>query len=116
MWNPPWSSASPPPHVKNVLVITDYFTHYALAVVAKDQTTKTIVRVLYERFIVVFGVPARILSNSGANFTSTLVEELCATFGIHKCRMMAYHTQCNGQVEHFHQTLFCMIGKLTSDN
>ena len=25
---------------------------------------------------------------------------------------MAYHTQCNGQVERFHQTLFCMIGKL----
>ena len=40
-----------------------------------------------------------------------LVEELCAAFGIQKCRTTAYHTQCNGQVEHFHQTLFCMIGK-----
>ena len=28
---------------------------------------------------------------------------------------MAYHTQCNGQVEEFHQTLFRMIGKLTAD-
>ena len=26
-----------------------------------------------------------------------------------------HHTQCNGQVEHFHQTLFCMIGKLVCD-
>ena len=26
-----------------------------------------------------------------------------------------YHLQCNGQVEHFHQTLFRMIGKLASD-
>ena len=28
---------------------------------------------------------------------------------------MAYHAQCNGQVEHFHQTLFRMIGKLSRD-
>ena len=36
-------------------------------------------------------------------------------FSIQKCRTMAYHAQCNGQVEHFHQTLFHMIGKLASD-
>ena len=46
---------------------------------------------------------------------SALVEELCSTFGIQKCRTMAYHAQCNGQVEHFHQTLFRMIGKLSHD-
>ena len=36
---------------------------------------------------------------------STLVEELCSAFGIQKCRTTAYHAQCNGQVEHFHQTV-----------
>ena len=46
---------------------------------------------------------------------STLVEELCSAFGIWKCRTTAYHAQCNRQVEHFHQTLFCMIGKLLCD-
>ena len=104
-----------PPCIKNVLVITDHFTRYALAMVTKDQTTKTIARILYERFIAVFGAPAKILSDRGANFTSTLAEELCTMFGIQKCRTTAYHTQCNRQVECFHQTLFCMIGKLASD-
>ena len=104
-----------PPCVKNVLIITNHFTHYALDLVTKDQTTKTIMRILYKRFIVVFGAPTKILSDCGANFTSTLVGELCTTFGIQKCRVMAYHTQCNGQVECFHQTLFRMIGKLASD-
>ena len=46
---------------------------------------------------------------------SALVEELCTTFGIQKCQTTTYHQQCNGQVEHFHQTLFRMIGKLASD-
>ena len=104
-----------PPSVKNVLVITDHFTHYAMAIVTKDQMAKTVVKVLYERFIAVFGVPAKLLSNHGANFTSALVEELCATFGIQKCLTTAYHMQCNGQVERFHQMLFRMIGKLAAD-
>ena len=40
---------------------------------------------------------------------------MCATFGIQKCQTTVYHLQCNGQVEHFHQMLFRMIGKLASD-
>ena len=36
-------------------------------------------------------------------------------FGIQKCQTTAYHPQCNGQVEAFHQMLFRMIGKLASD-
>ena len=103
------------PCVKNVLVITDLFKHYALAVVTKDQTAKTVAKVLYERFIAVFGKPAKLLSHRGANFTLALVEELCAAFGIQKCQTMAYQAQCNGQVERFHQTLFRIIGKLAAD-
>ena len=102
-----------PPVVKNVLVMTNHFTRYALAVVTKNQTAKTVAKVFYEHFIAVFGVPAKLLSNRGANFSSALVEELCSAFGIQKCRTTAYHAQCNGQVECFHQTLFRMIGKLS---
>ena len=86
-----------------------------MAFVTKDQTAKTVARVLYERFIAIFGAPAKFLSDRGANFTSRLVEELCSTFGIQKCRTTSYHAQCNGQVECFHQTLFRMLGKLTKD-
>ena len=104
-----------PPIVKNVLVMTDHFTRYALAVVTKDQMAKTVAKVFYEHFIAVFGAPTKLLSDRGANFTSTLVEELCSTIGIQKCRTTAYHAQCNRQVEHFHQTLFCMIGMLSCE-
>ena len=103
------------PMVKNVLVMTDYFMRYALAVVMKDQTAKTVMKVFYECFIAVFGVPAKLLSNREVNFTSGMVEELYSAFVIQKCRTTASHAQCNGQVEYFHQTLFCMIGKLSCD-
>ena len=48
-------------------------------------TTKTVTKVFYEHFIAVFGVPAKLLSDRDANFTSALVDELCAAFGIQKC-------------------------------
>ena len=81
----------------------------------ENQTVKTRAKVLYERFIVVFGVPAKLLSDRGANFMSVLVEELCTVFSIQECQTTVYHPQCNGQVEHFHQTIFRMIGKFASD-
>ena len=104
-----------PPVVKNVLVMTNHFMRYVLAVVTKDQTAKTVAKVFYEHFIAVFGAPTKLLNDRGANFTSAPVEELCSAFSIQKCRTTAYHAECNGQVEHFHQTLFRMIGKLLHD-
>ena len=101
--------------VKNVLVLMDRFTMYMMAFITKDQKAKSVVHILYEQFILVFGAPAKLLGDHGTNFTSTLVEDLCSAFGIKKCRTTAYHTQCNGQVERFHQTLFQMIGKLAID-
>ena len=86
-----------------------------MAFITKDQTAKTVVRALYKWFITVFGVPAKLLSDRGANFTSRLVEELCSMIGIQKCHITSYYAQCNGQVERFHQMLFCMLGKLTKD-
>ena len=84
-------------------------------VVTRDQSAKTVAKVFYKRFIAVFGMLAKLLSDRGVNFTSALVEELCAAFGIQKCRTTVYHAQYNGQVERFHQTLFRMIGKLVGD-
>ena len=88
--------------VKNILMITDHFMRYTLAVVMKEQAAKTVTKVFYKHFIAVFGVPAKLLSDRGANFTCALVEKLCAAFGIQKCQTTAYH----GQVECFHQWLF----------
>ena len=91
---------------------TDNGAADALSWVPISHSRETIQSLLV---IAVFWTPAKLLSDRGVNFTSTLVEELCAAFSIQKCRTTAYHAQCNGQVEHFHQMLFHMIGKLVCD-
>jgi len=59
------------------------------------------------------GIPERILSDQGTNFTSSLVKALCRAYGIRKLQTTAYHPQCNGVVERFHRTLAGIIAKLS---
>ena len=80
-----------------------------------NQTAKTIAKFLYGGYISIFGAPARLLSDRGTSFTSSIIEELCKILGIQWLQTMPYHPQTNGLVERSHQTIMCMIGKLGED-
>ena len=70
------------PQVANVLVFQDHFTKHVLVYVTPDQTAKTIAKFLYGGYISIFGAPARLLSDRGTSFTSSIIEELCKILGI----------------------------------
>ena len=103
------------PRVANVLVFQDHFSKHVLAYVTPDQTAKTIAKFLYGGYISIFGAPARLLSNRGTSFTSSIIKELCKILGIKQLLTTPYHPQTNGLVERLHQTIMCMIGKLGKD-
>ena len=103
------------PWVTNVLVFQDHFTKHVLAYVIPDQTAKTIAKFLYGGYIPIFGAPARLLSDRGTSFTSSIIEELCKILGIQWLWTMPYHPQTIGLVERSHQTILCIIGKLGED-
>ena len=63
----------------------------------------------------IFGALARLLSDRGASFISSIIEELCKILGIKWLWTMPYHPQMNGLVERSHQTIMHMIGKLRED-
>ena len=50
---------------KNVLVITDHFTRYTQAYVTRTQTAETTVKTLWNKFIVHYGLPKKILTDQG---------------------------------------------------
>ena len=103
------------PWVANVLVFQDHFTKHVLVYVTPDQTAKTIAKFLYGGYISIFGAPARLLSDRGTSFTSSIIEELCKILGIQWLQTMPYHPQTNGLVERSHQMIMHMIGKLGKD-
>ena len=67
---------------ENVLVITDHFTRYPQAYVTRTQTAQTTAKTLWDKFIVHYGLPKKILTNQGCNFEGQLVADLCELMGV----------------------------------
>ena len=80
-----------------------------------NQTAKTVAKYLYQGYVLIFGAPARLLSDRGANFMSSVIDEMCKILSMKKLWTMPYHPQTNGLVERSHQTMMTMIRKLGED-
>ena len=70
------------PRVADFFVFQDHFTKHVLAYVTPDKTAKTLAKFLYGGYISIFGAPARLLSDRGTSFTSSIIEELCKILGV----------------------------------
>ena len=101
--------------VQNILVMTDHFTKFAVAVPTRNQTAKTTADVFFNHFVMPYGLPMKIHSDQGANFMSKLLQELCCLTGISKSRTTPYHPMGNGITERFNRTLIGMLGTLQPD-
>ena len=71
---------------ENVLVITDHFTRYAQAYVTRTQMAQTMAKTLWDKFIVYYSLPKKILMDQGCNFESQLVADLCELMGVQRYR------------------------------
>jgi hypothetical protein len=56
-------------------------------------------------------MPVRLLSDQGAEFESSLFQQLCKLAQITKMRTTPYRPSTNGMVERFHRTLNSMLAK-----
>lgn len=100
-------------NTKDILVITDFFTKYAVAIPTPNQKARTVAKSLWEHFIVHYGVPEKLHSDQGPDFESKTIKELCDIVGVKKVRTTPYHPRGN-PVERFNRTLLGMLGTLKS--
>ena len=97
---------------ENVLVITDYFARYAKGYVTRTQTAQQNAKTQWDKFIVHYGLPKKILMDQGQNFESQLVADLCELMRTRKIQTSPYHLQTNSQCERFNSTLINMLRTL----
>ena len=76
---------------------------------------QTMAKTLWDKFIVHYGLPEKILTDQGCNFESQLVADLCELMGVWKIQTSPYHLQTNGQCERFNSTLINMLGTLPKE-
>ncbi|XP_060719718.1 retrovirus-related Pol polyprotein from transposon 412 [Tachysurus vachellii] len=98
--------------LENILVMTDVFTKYTLAIPTQDQRAETVAQVLVVEWFYKFGVPGRIHSDQGRNFESSLIRQLCNLYKVEKSRTTPYHPAGNGQCERFNRTLHNLLRTL----
>ncbi|GBN65323.1 Transposon Ty3-I Gag-Pol polyprotein [Araneus ventricosus] len=91
------------------LTAIDRFSRWPEAMPLTDIRAETVAQALYSGWISHFGVPQRISTDRGAQFTSDVFHSLEKTFGIRLSHTAAYHPQANGAIERWHRTLKAAI-------
>ena len=76
---------------ENILVVMDHFTQCTQAYITQSQIAQTMAKVLWDNFIIHYGLPEKILSDQGRNFESELIADLCKLTGTKKLRTSPYH-------------------------
>ena len=98
-----------------ILGVIDYFSKYVSLIPIKTTTSEVICEVLWIHWISKFGIPERIHSDRGSNFTSGLFQEYCRILGIRKTFTSPYYPQSDGLVERLFRTVKPMISAVMED-
>ena len=93
------------PKAANVLVFQDHLMKHIMACMTPNQTAKTVTKFLYQGYISIFRAPATLLSDQGATFMSSIIDEICTLLSMKKLWTTPYHPQTNGFVVRSHQTI-----------
>jgi transposase InsO family protein len=87
------------------LVMGDMLCRLVLVVPIPDEKATTVARVLLDRCIRLFGPPERLLTDSGPNFASGVIKELCRLGGVKKIITSPWHPKTDGTIERSNRTL-----------
>jgi hypothetical protein len=95
-----------------VLLIVDALSKFPVAAPLVDKESRTVASALWD-IVTVFGAPAVIVSDNGAEFVNTVVDGLSQLHGIERRVVTPYRPQANGQVERFNRSLIQILTKCT---
>jgi len=80
-----------------ILVVVDRFSKMIrLMATTTSISSSEVARIYRDNIWKIHGIPKKIISNRGPQFTSTFIGELCKALGIKRAISTAYHSQTDG--------------------
>jgi len=93
----------------------DYFTKWPIAKAIKEVTAKTVGKFIYEKIICEYGCSQVLQSDRETYFMNKVIQNLSEKFRIKHRLFTPYHSQTNGLVERFNQTLYEKLAKMAEE-
>src|SRR6266511_2247091 len=98
-----------------IITAMDYFTKWSIAKALKEATAKVVSKFIYQKIICEHECPEVLQSDRGTHFVNRVIEDLTEKFRIKHHLSSLYHSQTNGLVERFNQTLYKKLAKLLEE-
>lgn len=99
---------------KYIITIIDRFTKYLLAIPIKSADSATIIKIITDRYISLFGIPTTITTDNGSCFTSELFNQFTTALNIKTIKTTPYNPKANGLLERRHRTIKNSIRSLNN--
>lgn len=92
-----------------IVVDSYYLTKFVEEQALKTSAKKNVVRFMYERIIIHFGIPLEMILANGPQFTSEVSKNLIDRLAITHVFTIMWEPSTNGLVEQTNNTLYSMI-------
>ena len=100
---------------ENVLIMTNAFSKFSVAVVTPNQRALIVAKVLVDKWFHVYGVPSHIHSDQGKSFDNDIIRSLCKMYGVEQSLTCPYNPRGNAQCERFNKTFFNLLHTLSRE-
>ena len=90
---------------KYILTFQDSLTKFSKAIPLENQEAATVAKAFVTRVVTEHGIPEKVLTDQGTNFTGEVFKTTCKLLKIGKIQTTAYHPESNGALERSHRTL-----------
>ena len=101
---------------KGFLVMVDHFSKFVVAAPLKAFTALEAARAIWEKWVLICGLPEVVHSDRGSQFESNLFLEVLRHMGCVKTHTSGYHPQGNGLAERMNRTITNMLLKSCEDD
>jgi transposase InsO family protein len=90
---------------RHIITCIDYATRWVVAEAVPSMDSDVVIKFLYDRIFMQYGIPFEIVSDRGLSFMSEAVKQFLDMYSIKHLPSSSYHPQTNGMVESMHRMI-----------